>query len=104
MDEETKALLRETLTVFRTGVQLAVTISCFAVGASLGAVIVSGSKLAGTFWGLALVLLIGTIAGATASYWMFRAESGKTQPPEDKQGEHRGYQSSNEADYSRSNF
>lgn len=84
MDEDLQQELREALLVFRTGVQFAVTVSCFAVGTSMGAMLVSSSRLAGTFWGLGLALLIGLIAGAMASYSMFRAESRKTQPVQDQ--------------------
>ena len=98
MDDKLRQEMRETLDKFTTGVQLAVTMSCFAVGASLGTVVVSGSELAGTLWGLAVVLVIGIIAGATASYWMYRAESGQAEPPQQVGGGDRGYQGDDEAD------
>lgn len=107
MEEEIKSLrqeVQEALHIFKTGVQFAVTISGLAVGASLGAVIVSGSSLAGTLWGVGLVLLIGAIAGATASYSMFRAESRQAQPLENEYGEHRGDHGDDKADYRSSNF
>lgn len=97
MDEESKNLLRETLAIFRTGVQFAVTASCLAIGTSLGAIIVSGSRLAGSLGGLALALLIGIAAGATASYWMFRAESQKIQQMENPGGQN---STDHAADYS----
>lgn len=73
-DSELRRELREALVAFRSGVQVATVISCLAIGVSMGAVAVSGSKLAGSMWGLAVALLVGLITAAAGSYSLYRAE------------------------------
>jgi len=73
-DRDLQRELREALVAFRSGVQVATIISCLAIGVSMGAVVVSGSELAGSMLGLAVALLVGLITAAAGSYSLYRAE------------------------------
>lgn len=81
-ENELRRELREALTAFKSGVQVATMISCLAIGVSMGAVVVSGSsELAGSMWGLAVALLVGLITAAAGSYSLYRAEMRRTLRP-----------------------
>lgn len=71
-DENLEQEVRKALAKFSVGVQFAVTLSCGALGASLGVAIANNSR---PLLSAALALIIGGIAAATASYVMFRAEA-----------------------------
>lgn len=98
MDNDLRRELRGALGKFETGVQVAVTISCFAIGTSLGVAIASSTSPIKV---LIAALAIGTVAAVTASYSMYRAELRQTKPIEDIGGENRNYDGSNETHYGR---
>lgn len=83
MDESSKEVV-----IFRSGVQVAITISCLAVGVSLG---VAVSSEAGALAQVITAMVGGITAAATASFCMYQAELRQTEPSQDIDGDDRGY-------------
>ncbi|MCB0207732.1 MAG: hypothetical protein KDJ52_00290 [Anaerolineae bacterium] len=100
MDKELRQEIREALTVFRTGVQFVVTLFGFSIGTSLGVMAVTLASVSWTRIGLNLgiILGLGLVAAAGASYGLFRLELRQTEHLQEQDREHRADHANNATD------